>query len=289
MKTEEQRLKYFNKLIEVSENEKYDPVKLFNWEEEISSDQLWMSPELLSIYDTPFLDGLTDSQLKRLSKWELINFFSMSVHGERNIKMDMLKYLNTKYFKKESDYFIHFLGEENSHIYFFSRFCNQYANKLYRYTTIPIKSFSSYELARYIVFAQTLIAEEIGDYFNVLMSKDDRLPSLVRMINKQHHLDESRHIGMGKILCKGMWHELLETQSTEQIELSQEYLINFIYNFLKDFYNPEIYIDSGIENGYELREYLMQSESRKEVHKKACKKLIKYLVKNQMINKELYD
>ena len=82
MKTEKERSRYFNKLIKISEDEKYDPVTFFKWEECIGSNEYWMSPELLSVYNTPYYNQLSESELKELSKWELINFFSMSVHGE---------------------------------------------------------------------------------------------------------------------------------------------------------------------------------------------------------------
>jgi hypothetical protein len=288
MKTEEQRSRYFNKLIKISEDKKYDPVTFFNWDEDIKPNKFWMSPELLSIYGTSVYDELSEAQLKELSKWELINFFSMSVHGEKNIKMDMLKYLNTTYFKEESDYFIHFLGEENTHIYFFTRFCKQYADKMYSYMSLPIKGYESYDMARYVVFAQTLIAEEIGDYFNINIARDERLPDIIRTINRQHQLDESRHISMGKTLCKSMWQELLETESAEEIKGTQKYLMTFIHNFLKDFYNPDIYRDSGLDSPYEIRESVMQSPSRKDFHLKASKRLLKYLSENKMIDEELY-
>ena len=288
MKTEKERSRYFNKLIKISEDEKYDPVTFFKWEECIGSNEYWMSPELLSVYNTPYYNQLSESELKELSKWELINFFSMSVHGERNIKMDMLKYLNTKYFVEQSDYFVHFLGEENSHIYFFSRFCKQTVGKLYSYMSIPLNSFQSYDVDRFIVFAQTLIAEEIGDYFNVIMSKDERLPDLIRAINKQHHLDESRHISMGKILCKGMWQELKEKESLEKIIQVQSYLLSFMRNFLRDFYNPEIYKDSKIDKPYEFRENIINSLNNKDFHLKVCGTILSYLKKNQMITQELY-
>jgi len=287
METEQKRRAYFSKLIKISEEDYYNPFEYFNWPDHISDDVLWMSPELLSIANTPYLEESSFKELCTISKYELINFFSLSINGEKNIKIEMLKHITNKYFKESSEYFNYFLREENSHIYFFSRFCNTYGGKIYEYKKIPFNGFNKYEIDRYVIFIQTLIAEEIGDYFNVVMSKDERLPEIIREINRRHHIDESRHIGMGKELVKGMWGELLKKCSAEEISKVQAYLVTFINAFINDFYNPEMYRDSGFSDAFNMRTTLMQHPGRQSFNIQIVSKLERFLKNNEMINNNI--
>jgi hypothetical protein len=73
----------FERLTHLSVRGDYTPFKLFNWPDRLPDQEWWMSPELLSVYDTPLMDELDATTLKRLSKWESINFYSLNVHGIR--------------------------------------------------------------------------------------------------------------------------------------------------------------------------------------------------------------
>lgn len=283
MKKENDRKEFYSKLIRLSVEDKYDPETYFNWTESINENCLWMNHDLMSFYGTKIANGLSEEQIIKLSKWELINFFSMSINGEVNIKMEMLRYLNSKYFVEDSEYFIHFLGEENSHIYFFSKFCKKFGDGIYQYKKLQLNKFDSYEIERYIVFAQTIIAEEIGDYFNVQMAKNEKLPMLIREINKRHHEDEARHIAMGRKICAGMWAEIIEGCSLSEVGNVKAYLKKYLDSFLADLYNPKIYLDSKMKDPYELREAIIKDPYRLGFHARITKNLMAFLNKNEMI------
>lgn len=279
---------FYNKLIKLSEEDYYNPLDYFNWPEKLDGNQYWMSPELLSVYGTPYFESLTETEKMRLSKYELLNFFSMSVNGEKNIKMDMLKYMNKSYFVEESKYFIHFLMEENSHIYFFSRFCNTYGGKLYEYKKLNFNGFGSYVIDRYVIFAQTLIAEEIGDYINIILSKDQRLPAIVREINERHHIDESRHMAMGRQIAKDLWYDLVEQVEEEKVTHIKNYLAEFIRSFILDLYHPNMYKDYGFENGLSMRNKILANNNKLEFHRTVSKRIVSYMQKHQMLEGQVF-
>ena len=91
-----------------------------------------MSPELMSVYGTPYMDELSESQFVQLSKWECVNFFSINVHGIRGLLQAVIQCVHMPGFEASSEYFHHFIGEENEHMWFFAQFCLRYGEKIYQ-------------------------------------------------------------------------------------------------------------------------------------------------------------
>jgi len=58
------------------------------------------------------------------------------------------------------------------------------------------------DIDHFLVFARVLIFEEIGHYYNIMNSKDDRVNQFVRQINKAHYSEEARHITFGRRLLE---------------------------------------------------------------------------------------
>ena len=72
------------RLTEASRRKTWDVHTAFDWPEALVPDADWyMSPELISIYGTDAYEALDETQQKRLSFYEIVNFFSFVLYGER--------------------------------------------------------------------------------------------------------------------------------------------------------------------------------------------------------------
>ncbi|CAM5687301.1 hypothetical protein SCYAM73S_07667 [Streptomyces cyaneofuscatus] len=188
----------------------YDnPYRLFEWPEQLPEDMWWMSPELTTTYGTEWAEKLTPEQLHTLSKHESINFYSLNVHGIRELLVEVVNRIHTAGFETPSEFFHHFIGEENEHMWFFAEFCLRYGKKIYRQPAGGAETAApSDKVQSLLVFARILIFEELVDHFNSAMAEDERLHETIRGINRIHHQDESRHIAFGRELVNLLHQDL---------------------------------------------------------------------------------
>ncbi len=74
-----------NRLSRASIDDYYNPYACFDWSDRIETDDLWMSPDLMTVAGTDVEKELTHDQMLALSKWESIHFYSLNVHGIREL------------------------------------------------------------------------------------------------------------------------------------------------------------------------------------------------------------
>ena len=224
-----------------------------------------MPPELMSVHDTPLAASLDRRTLKSLSKWELMNFFSLTLHGERELLMVISRHIHTDGFEAPSGFFHRFIDEENHHMWFFSEFCRRYG-KIYPDSTVSVASEDLRpELDVFLSFLRILIFEEIGDHYNILMGADARLPPIVRALNEAHHGDESRHIAAGRQIARHL-HALLGRLGPEEEAVFHDQLREYVSFTLQSFYNPQMYADAGIRDAYGFRRDLLRQPGRRRQH-----------------------
>lgn len=129
---DERFLGILNRLTSKSIDDYYNPYQLFEWPDSLPENMWWMSPELTTTYGTEAAERLTENQLFALSRHESINFYSLNVHGIRELLIEVTKRIHTSGFETPSEFFHHFIGEENEHMWFFAEFCLRYGKKIYR-------------------------------------------------------------------------------------------------------------------------------------------------------------
>jgi P-aminobenzoate N-oxygenase AurF len=266
----------------------YNPYQLFDWSTQLTDDDWWMSPELLSVYDTPLFNELSEAQLKVLSKWESINFYSLNVHGIRELLLEVTKRIHAPNFDTASEFFHHYIGEENEHMWFFAKFCLTYGAKIYPNKNLqPSQQQNVNSLVEdFLVFARILIFEEIVDYFNVWMGKDQRLPDLIQQINQVHHQDEARHIAFGRQMVLESHQQLRRSLCSEELLEIEQYLKRYIVSSVESFYNPAVYRDAKLEQPYQIRKRLLQEPNRHKFHQQYLQRTLKFLLNNQVITNE---
>ncbi|GAB6903917.1 diiron oxygenase [Kineosporia succinea] len=251
----------------------YNPYVTFEWPDELPPDVLWMTPELLSVWGTAVFDELDEAALVRLSRFESVNFYSLNVHGIRELLIEVTRRVHSPGFEIPSDFFHHFIGEENEHMWFFATFCTRYGGKIYTDKTLPLTGTQRPGWENFLVFARILVFEQIVDHYNAKMAEDSRLHPTVRHINRIHHQDESRHIAFGCRIVQLLWDQmkLTGTPPDEQRELAT-YLRRYIDTCMESFYNPTVYRDAGLPGGFELRKQLLADPARAREHARVLRK-----------------
>ena len=274
-----------DRLVAMSQDDYYNPYKLFQWPDTLPDGRYWMSPELMSTYGTDAGSRLTEEQLWAVSKWESINFYSLNVHGIRELLIEMVSRIHTDDFQVPSEYFHHVIGEENEHMWFFATFCRKYG-RIYPNKGISLSDDETGDAANFLVFARLLFFEEIVDYFNKRMGVDTRLHPTIRQINAIHHQDESRHIAFGRQIVSLLHARLRETRPQAELDRLELLLKRFLRTSLDSLVNPAVYRDAGIEEPYRFRAEVLADPARVAAEQRILSRTLKFLVDKQIFTDE---
>ncbi len=275
-----------DRLVRLSREDPFDPFRDLTWPERLTPDTLWMSPELMSVHGTPHFDRLSREQLIELSKFESINFYSLNVHGIRELLVEVSARIHMPGFEDVSEFFHQFIAEENEHMWYFARFCLTYGRKLYADRRLKVSGPTDPVLASFLVFARILVFEEIVDHFNTHMANDPGLDPTVKQINRLHHEDESRHIAFGRCIVELLLRRLKREYPAAALADVAEYLKRYMVVSVQSLYNPAVYRDANIPDPYALRIALLASPERRLYHERWLKRTIGFFVKQDVFARE---
>jgi hypothetical protein len=138
----------------------------------------------------------------------------------------------------------------------------------------------------FLFFAMVLIFEEIVDVYNVMMSRDQRLVPLARQINLLHHRDEARHLVFGRQVVKDLFSRYSLRWSDETRRGIREYLKRFLVATWKEYYNPDVYRDSGFENPFEIQEMAFENANARAHRARISEGCVRYLLENNILDEE---
>jgi len=274
-----------DKLTRASIAHDYNPYSLFDWPERLPADAWWMSRELLTVYDTPAMERLDTSTLQALSRWESIHFYSLNVHGIRELLAAVVQRIHAPGYGAWSEFFHRFIAEENDHMWFFAQFCLRYGAKIYPDKSIktPPPSLDP-EAETFLVFARILLFEELVDHFNTRMAQDESLPDIVRHLNRVHHEDESRHIAAGRHFVKELHARLSSRLAPAALLELDVYLRRYLQAMLEMLYNPAVYRDAGVADPYAFRAALLDQPTRKLHHRKFVQRTLGFLSSHKILS-----
>lgn len=274
------------RLTQASRRKIWDVYSAFDWPDSLDPAAEWyMRPELISIYGTDTYNALTETEQKRLSFYEIVNFFSFVLYGERPLISGLM---NRMYRKRTqgaiTEYLHHFIDEENKHMIMFSEFCNRYAGKIYPEKKIVLPREYAKGEEEIAFFCKVLIVEELGDYFNLKMMSDETINPLVARINKVHHVDEARHLGFGREFLRELAEEYVDVWSAEEKAVFQNWLVSYLSSCWGDFYNPAVYKDAGIQDGYGTRKMALAHPACAKFREDASQKLVDYFLETRLLS-----
>jgi hypothetical protein len=243
------------RLSRVSVEQAFDPFTLVQWPDELDQEQWFTSPEFISLYGTDVYQTMSESQRRRLSFYEAVNFYSLNIHGERMLIQGLSQRLYRPESETISPYLHHFLGEENKHMFYFGNFCTRYAGKVYPEKKLVFEREFAPGEEDFLFFAKVVIFEEIVDVHNREMSRDQRLVPISQQINFLHHFEEKRHLSFGRKLLRDLFARYREAWSVETLARIRGYLAEYFKATWKEYYNPQVYRDAGLADGFELRRH----------------------------------
>jgi hypothetical protein len=254
-----------DRLVGMSERGYYNPYEIFQWPDALVDDAYWMTPELMIEHGTAVAGELSETQLKALSKWESVNFYSLNVHGIKELLFEVVGRIHTADFRQPSEYFHHIIGEENDHMWFFATFCNKYGGKIYPRRATGFPGGPPVPAAdHFLVFSRLLIFEELVDVFNQRMADDERLDPTIRQVNAVHHQDESRHIAFGRQIVSLLYERLKQTLTADELAALGGYLKRYMRACVDSLCDPAVYRDAGLDRPYEIRRRVMADPAYQE-------------------------
>ena len=223
-----------------------NPYEAIAWPDELARDQWFTSPELVSLYGTPWWEELDEPTQKALSFWEAVNFYSLNIHGENLLIEGLAHRLYQPGMEEVAEYLHHFLDEENKHSVWFGTFCTRYGGKVYadRKVAFPREYADGEE--DLLFFARVSIFEEIVDRYNVVMGRDERLVPVARQINANHHAEETRHLVFGRRIVAELWRQWAGRWPPEVVERIRADLDGYVTATWREYYNPDVYRDAGL-------------------------------------------
>lgn len=262
----------------------YDVYNAFDWPETLQQDAWCMPPELISIYGTPAYESLDDVQRKQLSLYEICNLFSLVLQGERLLVQGLAHRLySTSNNHEITEYLHHFLDEENKHMVMFGEFCHRYIGKVYPEKKVALpRAFAKGE-EEVAFFCLAMVVEELGDFYNVAIEKDERVDPLVREINKVHHIDEARHLAFGRAYLAELFERYSPQWSTETLAEFRQWLADYLKASWGDYYNPSVYRDAGIADAYDVRQSALSHPACITHRQRASDKVVSYFIKTGLL------
>lgn len=275
-----------DRLCRISREHFIDPFSRLEWPESLGRDQWFMSPELISLYGTEEFEALDEPRRMELSFFELINFFSINIHGERMLIEGLAKRLYRRHTDAVSPYLHHFLDEENKHMFYFGQFCNRYAGKVYPEKKLTVDRDYADGEEEFLFFARVMLFEEMVDLYNRRMAKDERLVPLSREINWLHHFEEARHLAFGRRVVEELQAEHESGWEPDVRARIAEELVQFLEATWKEYFNPEVYRDAGMDDPYGLRRRLLANDVVGERRSDLCGRAARTLVKTGLLSRE---
>jgi hypothetical protein len=276
-------LRTLDKITRAQIDNHYNVYTRFEWPDTLPDDAQWMSPELMSIHGTDYETQLDEPTRRRLGKWESINFYSLNIHGIRELIMEVTRRIHMPGYEESSEFFHRFIGEENDHMWFFAQFCTRYGPKIYPDVSLKLDNTGNGLAEDFLIFARIVIFEEIVDYFNMKMGKDQRLDPHIQKINWVHHEDESRHIAGGRHIVKRLHEQLRQTAPPELLTTLDTYVKRYITTSLASLYNPRAYTDTGLPQPHAMRRELLEHPARRQRHHEFVKRIVDYMVSSHIL------
>lgn len=276
-----------DRLSEISRRDYSNPyAALRDWPERLGGDEWFTSPELTSLYGTEEYGRLSESDKKRLSFFEAVNFFSLNIHGEKSLIEGLARRLYRKDDDAISAYLHHFLDEENKHMVYFGAFCERYAGKIYPDKKLAFPRDYADGEEDFLFFAKVLVFEEIVDVYNVRMSTDERLHPVARQINAMHHRDEARHLVFGRQLVKELYELHAPCWPAEVLGAVRGYLRDYIVATWKEYYNVDVYRDMGLVDPRGLHQRAFASAAQTQHRRAVSTGCLRYLRESGIFEEE---
>ncbi len=185
------------RLLGSSSKNSYDPQLEVDWDAPLPEGLAYMPFERMSLYGTPLWDDLSAEQRIELSKHELASIVNIGLWTEI-ILMQMLS--RDAYHRDPRDPRTHYelteIGDETRHVIMFAKTLARMGVPAYRPPRFVHHLARLYKATARgpMLFGPVLVTEEITDRLQRASMNDSEIHPLIRMINRIHVIEESRHV-----------------------------------------------------------------------------------------------
>jgi len=168
----------------------------------------------------------------------------------------------------------------------FGEFCHRYIGKVYPEKKISLPREYAKGEEEVAFFCKVMVVEELGDYYNLEIGRDERCDPLVRELNKVHHVDEARHLAFGRLYLTELFERYRAGWTDEQLAGFRSWLVEYLRASWGDYYNPTMYRDAGLADGYELRQMALSHPAAAAHRQRASAKIVTYFIQNGLLAEE---
>ncbi|MEY3660203.1 MAG: hypothetical protein RLZZ169_1028 [Pseudomonadota bacterium] len=245
--------RFFRNLITLSLRRQFDAWHDIDWSGPPDPDRPWMPFEFTTLFGSAQWSTLSEGQRIRLTQLETLNLFSMTLAGETDIKRELSPYPGRDV--EEALYLSLFMREEANHSLMFRKLFALVGATPYRYVHLKFPRSIHPGLERLNAFMQTLIAEEVLTHFNALLMDAD-IPDVIRAIHRWHHLDESRHIAMGRTVVRKLWEAARSDVEPAALAAHRRYAHSYGVFFCRDLFNTDVYRELGLSRPRAMKNQL---------------------------------
>ncbi|WP_217196184.1 AurF N-oxygenase family protein [Streptomyces buecherae] len=263
------------RLLDSSAKHSFDPDKELDWDAPFEEGKWFWPPELVSLYDTPMWQRMSEEQRIQLSRHESAALASLGIWFEIILMQLLIRHIYDRpTTSAHVRYALTEIADECRHSMMFARLIQKSDVPAYPVTRLHhnlgrlFKTISTTPGS----FTATLLGEEILDWMQRLTFPDERIQPLVRGVTRIHVVEEARHVRYAR--------EELRRQMVTAPRWEAEYtrLVSgeFARIFSVAFINPKVYSDVGLDR----REAVAQvkaSGHRREVMQTGAKRLTDFL------------
>ena len=185
------------RLIGASRKHSFDPDVDVDWDAPPVPGLFYAPPEVVSLYETPLWDRLTDDQRVELTKHETASLASFGIWSELLLMQILVQHsYRNRFDSSHVAYALTELADECRHSVMFGRMVRTLGLRTHRPRAPEFHLLKVLGAIHdpMLMFAAALVIEEFTDAIQRITFPDERIQPLVRQVSRIHVIEEARHI-----------------------------------------------------------------------------------------------
>jgi hypothetical protein len=185
------------RLINTSRRHSFNPDVDVDWDARLAPGLFYAPPEVVSLYETPLWDGLTDGQRIELTKHETASLASFGIWSELLLMQILVQHsYRSRFDGNHFAYALTEIADECRHSIMFGRMVKAFGLRTRRPRPLEFHALKVLGAIHdpMLMFAAVLVIEEFTDSVQRVTFPDERIQPLVRQVSRIHVIEEARHI-----------------------------------------------------------------------------------------------
>ncbi|GAA2059119.1 AurF N-oxygenase family protein [Williamsia deligens] len=198
IRSEEECQALAERLLRSTADRAYDGDLDIDWDAPVDPDKPWATEHRGTLYGTEIYESLTDEQKLLLSRAEAVAILTYGINAEIGLCTNLLRgvFAGRDFSDATTLYSLSEIAEETRHSTMFGRLITKTGMEPFRRPkalSMPLRLIGFIPHGP-VVYAGTLLVEEVLDRVQRESMADERIQPHVRQLMKIHVLEEARHI-----------------------------------------------------------------------------------------------